>query len=354
MSGPSSGGSATASNPAPPVGGATELHSDTVTGLAPASEQEVYEMMADFWVKNLKNLRQALDDHLKGLAGAERQKVAAIREQVDKHLKALEDNKRKGGLNTLMKILGPVLTALSIVVAVLVPTPMTIAMAAVAVAMFLEPMISKAAGQDSLIEQGMGKLMEEMAKHMPPEAAAALTAIIVTVAIVMVTCGLAAGLSAVGSAVGTSAASATTTAASKASTAATHAARSSAGGTSPAAGGSAGTAANSGRTLTQTLLKGLGITPQHTKFEAVAKVLEYIETLLSMAQAGIQMDIAVVNFELAKALKEFGIDQAQIDQIGALINMIWTDVGHTREHMETLLNLLSELFDRQAPHLEFI
>lgn len=353
MSGSSPGGLSTTPNMSTQPGEPTQAQANTVAGASPASEQEVYEMMADFWVKNLKNLREALDDHLKGLAGTERQKVAKIREQVDKHLKALEDNKRKGGLNTLMKILGPVLTALSIAVAVLVPTPMTIAMATVAVAMFLEPMISKAAGQDSLIEQGMGELMEEMTKYMPPEAAAVVTAIIVTVAVVMLTCGLAAGLSAVGSAVGTSAASATA-AASKASTAASGAAKSAAIGTSPVAGSSAGTTTNVSRTLTQTLLKGMGITPQHSKFEAVAKVLEYVETLLSMAQAGVQMDIAVVNFELAKALKEFNIDQAHIDQIGALINMIWTDVGNTREHMENLLNLLSELFDRQAPHLEFI
>lgn len=304
--------------------------------MPPEESESFYSLVADFWISAMKNTRDALNDHIEGLSGAERQKAVQIRDQVDKYLDQLEKQKRKGPMEKFMKIFGPILTAFSILLAVIVPTPMTIAMAAVAVAMFLEPIISKAAGKESLLEQGMGQLMQELSKHLPPAAAAVVTGIIVTVAIMLVTCGLAAGAAAMGAAVGSTGASVATTAASRAAVAGSQA-------------GSAGAGASGGvaRSFVQTMAKAMGITPQHTRFEAFVKLMEYLETTLYMAKAGMDIDLAVLNFQLAKALKTYGIEQAYIEELTALIGLIWNDMNNVQQHMERLLDLLTEIFSRE-------
>ena len=191
------------STPNPQVSVPGQAQETQVTSPVETHEGEgFYELMADFWVNALKNIRDSLSDHLEGLSGAERQKAAQIREQVDKYINEIEKQKRKGPMEKFMKVFAPLLTTFSLMIAVVVPTPMTIAMAVVAVTMFLEPLISKAAGDESLIEQGIGKMVQELSKHMPPALAAVVTGIVVTVAVVLITRGLASGFSAIGSAVG--------------------------------------------------------------------------------------------------------------------------------------------------------
>lgn len=312
----------------------TSIHA---ADIPPEKSEDFYSMVADFWVSAMKNTRDALNDHIEGLSGAERQKAVQVRDQVDKYLDQLEKQKRKGPMEKFMKIFGPILTAFSILLAVIVPTPMTIAMAVLAVAMFLEPIISKAAGKESLLEQGMGQLMQELSKHLPPAAAAVLTGIIVTVAVILVTCGLAAGASAIGAAVGSAGASAASTAASRAAAAGTQA-------------GAAGVGTGGGvtRSFVQTMAKAVGITPQHTRFEAFVKLMEYLETTLYMAKAGMDIDLAVLNFQLAKALKTYGIEQAYIEELTTIIGLIWNDMNNVQQHMERLLDLLTELFSRES------
>lgn len=324
------------STPNPQVSVPGQAQETQVTSPVETHEGEgFYELMADFWVNALKNIRDSLSDHLEGLSGAERQKAAQIREQVDKYINEIEKQKRKGPMEKFMKVFAPLLTAFSLMIAVVVPTPMTIAMAVVAVTMFLEPLISKAAGDESLIEQGIGKMVQELSKHMPPALAAVVTGIVVTVAVVLITRGLASGFSAIGSAVGGPGASAATGTASQAaaSTAATASAT--------------GTAGSTSRSLIQTMASSLGITPQHSRFEAFAKITEYIETMLYMAKGGMDIDMAVMNFQLAQALKAYGIAQAYIEELTTVIEMIWNGVNDIQQHMERLLDLLTELFNRQ-------
>ncbi|WP_370263595.1 type III secretion system translocon subunit SctE [Limnobacter sp.] len=308
--------------------------------VAESSEGEgFYELMAEFWVGALKNMRDSLSQHIEGLSGAERQKAAQIREQVDKYIKEIEKQKRKGPMEKFMKVFAPILTAFSIMVAVVVPTPMTIAMAVMAVTMFLEPLISKAAGKESMIDQFMGKVIQELSKHLPPAVAAVITAVVVTVAILLITRGAASGISALGKAVGGPGASAATSAAS-------HAAAVS-GSTTSGTAGAAGAAGGTSRSFLQSLGGNLGITPQHSGFDAFAKITEYIETLLYMGKAGMDIDIAVLNFQLAKALKAYGIEQAYIEELTTIINMIWNGVNDVQQNMERLLDLLVDLFDKQ-------
>lgn len=301
-------------------------------------EKDFYALVSEFWVNTLKNGRDALDDHIEGLSGAERQKAKQIREQVNQYLEQLEQQKRKGPMEKFMKVFAPLLTAFSIILAAVVPTPMTIAMATVAVAMFLEPLISKAAGQESLIDKGMSLVMQELGKHMSPAVAAVVTGIVVTVAIVLLTCGLSAGLSAMGTAFGSSSAGAAANAASRA--AAT-------GGQVSTAGASTETA----KSLAQSMARAIGITPQHSRFEAVTKLTEYLETALYMAKAGMDIDLAVLNFQLAKALKNYGVEQAYIDELTSVIDLIWKDVNRVQQHMERLLGLLTELFKRESMNI---
>ena len=59
------------------------------------------------------------------------------------------------------------------------------------------------------------------------------------------------------------------------------------------------------------------------------------------------IDMAVMNFQLAQALKAYGIAQAYIEELTTVIEMIWNGVNDIQQHMERLLDLLTELFNRQ-------
>lgn len=294
-------------------------YSESTSETDVAGGDNVNEMLAEHIVSTLKLVRETINNYLESLTGAERAKAEHVIKQVDEYIKQLEKQRKSSGLQKFLKALGPIGIVVAALAAFIAPSPLTVAMLVVAVAMFLEPMISKAAGAESIMEQGMGEIFKGLNDALGPVGAAIVAAMLLVVILVLATAAIAAGL-----AVFNAASSATATTASQA--------------------------------LMQFLKElpkligqtfSCGMDPAKTK--QLQLFLEFAQSTILMVQAGIQVDVALINFEVAKLMRGFNIEQAVIDKWTKLIEMVTKDLGGSQELLQFLMKLLPELFDQGQP-----
>lgn len=273
---------------------------------------KVVEEFGEFLVTNMTLAREAVQHFVDGMKGAEKAKAEMVLHQIDDYIKQLHKAAKLKGLRAFLKILGPLGLALAALAAVICPSPMTIALLVVCLVMFLEPMISKATGHDSLIEKGIGELFKKLMEAMPPAAAGVLAAVVVLVLVVACTAALAAGMSAAASFVSSS--------------------------TSLCEGMGAILSK-----LPQILGEALknGLTPAQ---EAQIRLfLEFFQSIIMAAQGGVSIDVALLNKKVAELLAACQMDQADIDAWTKLIDMIGNDQEAWQSQLGNFQNMLIEL-----------
>lgn len=278
----------------------------------PEEEQDIFfEHLAQFTLDNLEKSRDTLSELMKGLSGVERNKVAYVKEQTEHFIDQLKKAHKAGILGKVFKALGIVGTVLAGLAAVLCPSPMTIAMFAVALVMTLEPMLADAAGYKSVVETGMGKMMEGFSKIFGNSVGGTVaSAIAMTVIIALLTYGTAAGLGAVGTAVGQS------------------------------------TAASMQflRQIPTVLKNFLTGNLTETQMANTMRLLEAVEASLVIAQGGVKVEQSRLNWDVAKLMYAVQADQALIDLIENLSKSISQDASVYQEHINRLLQYLPQFF----------
>lgn len=276
---------------------------------------DVYEMLAEHMVSTLKMVRDTVATYLEGLSGAERARAEHAIKQMNEYIEKLEKQRKSSGLQKFLKALGPIGLIIAAIAAFIAPSPMTIALLVVAVALFLEPMISKAAGAQSIVEQGMGEIFKGLSEVMGPVAAAVIAAVLLLVIVIFATAAVAAGLALF---------NATATTASTAMQAILQYLKD----------------------LPKLIMQAFTTTLDPAKTQKLQTFLEFAQSTILAAQAGIQVDMATINFEIAKLMRSFGIEQAVIDQWMKIIEMVSKDMGGAQDLIQFLQSLMPQLFDQ--------
>jgi len=279
---------------------------------------EVYEMLAEHMVRTLRLVRDTISAYLDGLTGAERAKAEHAIKQMDEYIKQLQKQRKSSGLQKFLKALGPIGMVIAAVAAFIAPSPLTIALLVVAVAMFLEPMISKAAGAESLIEQGMEEIFKGLKDTLGPVAAAVVAALLLILIVILATVAIAAGLTAASAATSTSTAS---------------------------AGATAQALTQFMKELPKLLGQAFTSSLDPAKTQQLQLFLEFAQGVILAVQAGIQIDVALINFEIAKLMRAFGVEQAVIDEWTKIIELVSKDLGGSQELIQFLQSLMPQLFD---------
>ena len=255
--------------------------------------ESTQELLAEYLINSLKLTRDVINGFLNGLKGAEKAKYEAIKTQVEHYLEQLEKSKNAGGLAKFFKALGGLGVALAFLTAVLIPTPMTISLLVVSVVMFLEPLISNAAGADSLLEKGMNEMFQGLSEIVGPIGAAILGAVIILVATVACAALLARGLSMF----------------------------------SAFANAGAQTSSSLATVIPSYLARMMNGTLTPAQNAAVIRFLEYIQSAILMAQGGVQIEMSKLQYEVAIVLAELGVEQAVIDGMTHQIEIVTKDMS---------------------------
>jgi hypothetical protein len=289
----------------------TQSYVDLLTG---DNGEPVYEVLADYMLQTLNQTREVIDDFIKGLKGAEKAQAEKIAEQVKDYIKQLEKQKAAGGLAKFFKALGALGIFLAIVCAVLMPSPMTIAVLVVAVVMFLEPLISEATGHESIIAKGLGKLMEAMKPVLGETGAIVMSVIIMVVAAAACVALLAGGLTML---------SETAAAAVKASLS---------------------TMGQIGEKIGELVVKMFANTLTQAQTVLLTQVLEYLQSAILIAQGGVGIAKAVMEKQAADLLYICQVDQTLIDRWKQVMEMISKDSASYQDFLHTATMMMSEIF----------
>ena len=286
------------------------LPSATATGASESSEDTFFESLALFTLENLKKARETLTGIMEGLEGTERAKVSYIRDQVDKFIEQLKKSKSAGVLGKVFKALGIVGLILSALVACIIPTPMTVAIFAVALVMVMEPLIAEAGGYDSVIQKGMSEMMKGLSSVFGNVGGAIVGAILILVMMLLVTSAAASGLAMIGTSLAQS--------------------------TSAAA-----------QFLRQlpNFLQGM-LTGELTMSQqaALLRFLEATESCITAAQGGLQVGMGMLKMEVAKLMHAFELDQASIDLINHLLESVGQDAAAYQSEINNQLQMMPQLF----------
>lgn len=287
-------------------------YTDSLTTMGLPDGDRVYEMLAEHMILSLENVRATLSHYIKGLEGAEKAKYEKVKKQVEEYLEQLQKAKKSSGLQKFFKALGGIGFMLAVITAVLIPSPMTIALLVVATALFLEPMISKAAGADSMLEQGMAAMFKSMSDSLGVAGAAVMASLIMITIAVAATAAVGAGMSMLGSATSATVQSIKTFI----------------------------------QEMPQMIMKFFGSQLTESGSRALRTFLEVAQSSIVLAQSGLQIDIARLNFEVAKLVKEYNIDQALIDGWIKTLQILTQETSQKQEFLGYLESLLPGLFDR--------
>lgn len=268
------------------------------------------ETLAEYMIATLEQTRDVIGSYLVGLEGAERAKVEKVKQQIEDYLEQLRKAKAMSGLAKFFKALGALGVALAMITAILIPTPMTIAILAVTLVMFLEPLISEAAGSESFIEKGMGAMFEALSDALGPIGAIVVGTLLMIAIVVVCTALMAGGLSAMSSSV----------------SAGVQAAREFA----------SSLPAYIAKMLTGSLTEAQTI--------ALTRFLEYAQSAILMAQAGLQAEMGQLQYEGAKLLKEAEVAQAIIDGWSQIIEMLSQENSNYQDLLQRFQMLIAQLF----------
>lgn len=277
------------------------------------SSKPLVETLTDFSIEALENARDVIKSYIAGMKESERGKYEKIQEQIDDYIEQLKKSKKSGLMGVIFKVLGALAVAFAFICAVVAPSPLSIAILVVAIAMFMEPLVADAAGYDSLIQQGMGEMMDVLSGAFGKIGAMVIATILMLVLVVGCTALLSAGFSAMST------------------------------GTSTMLQNVRQFATSMVEMLSKMVGGGANISR-----EAFGRFLEYIQATLMMAQGGVGIDFNVLKLESAKLMKEIGVDQVVIDAWTEIINLL-SDERHTwQEVLNRLEDLIPELFGPTA------
>lgn len=274
------------------------------------TNRPIHEVVAEFMVKALENTRDVVKSYVEGLKGAEKAQFEKIQEQIEDHIEKLKKDKQGGLLGVIFKILGALAVAFAFVCAVVAPTPMTIALLIVTIAMFLEPIIADAAGYDSLIQQAMSGMVEKFSEAFGKVGGMIMATIVMLLAVVACTGLLTAGFTALASSTAAMLQNIRTFATAMITALA------------EATGG------------------GLSASAQ----AAVRQFLEYVQAALMIAQGGVGIEFQKLKYESAQLLHEIEVDQVIIDAWTETINMLTHESDHWQETLQLLLDMIPEIF----------
>ena len=274
---------------------------------------DTYEMLAEHTVQILKLVRQTMESYLDSLSAAEKTRAEHAIQQMNDYIEQLERQRKTSGLQAFLKALGPIGLIIAALAAILCPTPMTIALLVVAVFMFLEPLISKAAGAQSIIEKGMGQIFNALNEVMGPIAAAVVAAILMIIIAVAATAAIGAGISMF---------------------------------TSSAALATMEAMAQFIKELPKLLNQAFASSLDPAKSQKLQAFFEFSQSVILAAQAGVQIDMALINFEIAKLMHSFELEQAVIDHWLKIIEIVSKDLSGSQELLQFLQSLMPQLFDQ--------
>lgn len=243
--------------------------------------KSVEEILADVTLNTLKVLRDTIETYMEGTQGAERAKLGAVKKQIEDYIASLEAAKKAGSLAKVLGALGKIGVALAFVCAIVAPSPMTIGLLVVSLAMMLEPMISDAAGEKSLIESGMGEMFSWLNDQVGSTAAIVLMSLAMLAIVVASTAAVSAGVS--------------------------------------AAGAAASSVMQALRNFVTTFtLPMVGTIQQSPK---LVQFLELLQSTMMLAQGGVQIDMAILQLKAAELMKDSEVGQAVIDALVQMIKM---------------------------------
>jgi hypothetical protein len=243
--------------------------------------KSVEEILADVTLNTLKVLRDTIETYMEGTQGAERAKLGAVKKQIEDYIASLEAAKKAGSLAKVLGALGKIGVALAFVCAVVAPSPMTIGLLVVSLAMMLEPMISDAAGEKSLIESGMGEMFSWLNDQVGSTGAIVLMSLAMLAIVVASTAAVSAGVS--------------------------------------AAGAAASSVMQALRNFVTTFtLPMIGTIQQSPK---LVQFLELLQSTMMLAQGGVQIDMAILQLKAAELMKDSEVGQAVIDALVQMIKM---------------------------------
>lgn len=274
---------------------------------------DTYEILAEHQIQILKLVRQTMESYLDSLGAAEKTRAEHAIKQMNDYIKKLEHERKTSGLRAFLKALGPIGLVIAAIAVVIAPSPMTVAMLMVAVMLTIEPLISKAAGAESIIEKGMGAIFEGLSEVMGPIAAAVVAAILLIIIAVVATAAIGAGIS-----MFTSSASLATMEA----------------------------IAQFAKELPKLLQKAFTSSLDPAKSQKLQAIFEFSQSVILAAQAGVQIDMALINFEIAKMMHAFELEQAVIDHWLKIIEMVSKDLNGAQEMLRFLQSLMPQLFDQ--------
>lgn len=139
----------------------------------------------------VKSNEEALVQFFKILADGDKNKADEMIAMLQENLKQLKKQEKMKGLKVFLKILSVFALIISSLMVLVNPTPIGIAMLVVAIGMFLEPMVSKAAGKESLVNMAFKELFSALKElGMPVWAVAILMAVIVVAMVTVCAYGL--------------------------------------------------------------------------------------------------------------------------------------------------------------------
>ncbi len=155
------------------------------TGEAGSEEYAAKILRIMLWM--MENNREAMKNFFEVLSDGDKNKAAYMMEVLEKNLEQLKKQERMKGLKIFLKILGVFALILSAIMVLINPTPFAVAMLVIAVAMFLEPMIANATGNESLVGQAFKEIFNVLKDMGLPVWAAAIIMAVVVVAIMVLT-----------------------------------------------------------------------------------------------------------------------------------------------------------------------
>ena len=80
--------------------------------------------------------------------------------------------------------------------------------------------------------------------------------------------------------------------------------------------------------------------------QALRTFLEVAQSSILLAQSGLGVDIALINFEVAELTKDYSIDQTLIDAWAKIIAALNKDMGFKQEFLAYLERLMPDLFGK--------
>lgn len=289
-----------------------------VGGVSLASEWELpkvdgksaEEILREFLFNLLGWTDKQIDEFITVLENAEGEKLRRIEQHLKDFIAHLEKVKKAKKLEGVFKALGILAVVFAVIMTVFTPSPMSFALLIVTVAMAFEPLISEAAGKESLIEKGMAELTEALAEVFGETGGLVASVLIMMTFMVLLSMGTGAGISAMSGSLMKS--------------------------TSTATG-----VFQRVKIAFENMFKTMNLSK--SDLLAIRKFMAAIEVSIMAAASGVQISMATVQFEAAKLIKEVDMEQAVIDWWNSMLDVLNSDIDSRRDFRLRVEQLVTRL-----------